>query len=126
MRNLFHLFSIIILISSCGVTTKTYSEIIDKKLGTVENEKFIGVYHSKKGVMHDISCYGYNIGFLTLDNGSEIVICFDKLKNSSDLTIDCTNKISVSGVFEDIVIVNNGACASGTRKIFYATEWKCL
>lgn len=84
-----------------------------------------GTYESKKGVMHKISCYGFNIGYLTTEKGEKVVVCFDNLDNSADLKVDCEN-IAVQGHYSEKTIEGKGNCAAGTLKILYVEEWSCL
>jgi hypothetical protein len=117
---------------SCGITSVVdeEEEEVDETLlqtktidYTLTNLK--GKFESKKGVMNPISCYGFNIGFLKLPNGNEYVVCFDQLKNSNDLDVNCVDEISVIGEFESKTIKSNGACPAGTMEIFYVKDWEC-
>jgi hypothetical protein len=117
LKKLFYL-PLCFVIFSCGVS----NDLILKD----QNIEIEGVFNSKKGVMHEISCHGYNIGFLKTNENTE-VICFDKLDNSSDFEINCNSKIKVIGYFENHeVLESNGPCTAGTRKIFYVEKWECL
>jgi hypothetical protein len=85
-----------------------------------------GTYDSKKGVMHKISCYGFNIGYLTTDAGEKVVVCFDRLDGGEDVNVTC-DKLMVEGYFEEIVKESDGgSCTSGKLKILFVEEWGCL
>lgn len=68
-----------------------------------------GKFTSKKGVKHLLSLYGYNIGELEniVQNKSsdKVIVCFDKLPNSSDLEIP--ENITVEGYYETVVVSLN-------------------
>jgi hypothetical protein len=94
-----------------------------------------GEYYSKKGVMHTVSCYGYNIGQLDITPHSKMAsmktICFDRLKNAADLEVSCTNKIVVEGYYEKVTIEGDSAngkgnCPAGTKEVFFVTKWHCM
>lgn len=95
---------------------------------TKQVTSFTGIYSSKRGVMSPISCYGFNIGYLTLPikESSDVIICFDKLPGGDNLNINCGNKVYVEGYYENKTISGGGGpCPAGTKKIFYVTKWSC-
>lgn len=118
-------------IVSCGITSvveeeeEVHETLLKTKTIDYTLTSLKGKFESKKGVMHPISCYGYNIGFLKVSNGSEYVVCFDQLKNSKDLDVNCDDESSVIGDFESKTIKSNGSCPAGTMEIFYVKEWDC-
>lgn len=94
-----------------------------------------GVYYSKKGVMHTLSCYGYNIGQLDATPESKMAtmkaISFDRLENASDLDVNCENRIVLEGYYEKVTIEGDGAngkgnCPAGTKELFFVTKWHCV
>ena len=111
-----YLFIVLVLagLSFVSVNNASSREMVELK----------GTYQSKKGVMHRISCYGYNIGYLTTAGGEQIVICFDQMQKSADLKIECTN-ISVQGHYSEKTIGGGGNCEPGSMKILYVRKWKC-
>jgi hypothetical protein len=91
MKKRFIYFPIILLLTAlfcCNGQKNTGSK----------NETLEGTFSSKQGVMHEISCYCYHVGFLqTVDN--KYVICFDRIKLEKAPSCE---KISVSGYFEKV------------------------
>ncbi|MBL0912899.1 MAG: hypothetical protein IBJ09_11060 [Bacteroidia bacterium] len=84
-----------------------------------------GTFDSKRGIMHDISCYGFNIGFLSTTE-AKYVVCFDRLPNGSDIDVNCNeDQVWVEGYFETKEAPSGGPCSAGTREIFYVTKWHC-
>ena len=126
MKNYAVFLVLLIFLVSCGITGE---DVISDTKSTAahEHEEFQGTFSSKKGVMHPISCYGYNIGFLKTDAGETIITCFDKLSNGRELEIP-SQAIAVKGHFVTMTIeeVPDNPCESGTRKIFYVDEWRTL
>lgn len=109
-----YLFLIAIAALGLGFTT-------NKKQGV----QLDGTYESKKGVMHNASCHGNNIGILTLDTDERIVICFDEMPNGKDIKIGCKN-ISVEGQYRQHKIAGGeGPCKAGTLTILYVQKWYC-
>jgi len=106
---------VVALLASCG----------SSKENTIKNnsKEYIGQFQSVKGVMNNLSCYCYNAGFLTLEDGSEFSICF----KDGDIEINCT-KLSVTGEFEIVAIEDNpmSACSQGERKILVVNSYKCV
>lgn len=82
-----------------------------------------GEFTSKKGVMHTISCYCYNVGFLETDDAKH-VICFDRMK--LEKAPKC-KKISVKGYFEKHTVKEESGspCPGGERDIFYVESFEC-
>jgi len=103
----------------------------DNTMKTEENSNqndntitFTGSFRSLKGVMHELSCFGYNIGILSTSNGKEIPICFDKLGEELEI---CTENLSVTGTYEKIY-QSSGAenpCPGGEREILMVSEYEC-
>lgn len=83
-----------------------------------------GTFESKKGVMTDVSCYCYNVGYLNT-GGEQVAVCFDELPNSSDLKIECKGKMTVEGSLRSKSTESNGPCPGGTMELFYVTKWTC-
>jgi len=85
-----------------------------------------GKYDSKKGVMHNISCYGVNIGYLTNAAGEKTVVCFDRMENGNDLNVSCEH-IKVEGYYEEIIKeADGGSCVSGKLNVLFVETWSCL
>ncbi|MGQ3012681.1 MAG: hypothetical protein ACT6QS_03180 [Flavobacteriales bacterium] len=85
-----------------------------------------GTFDSKRGVMDDISCFGFNIGYLATAGGDYYAVCFDRLPNGSDIDVDCeAHKIWVEGYLEIREAPAGGPCRAGSREIFYVTKWHC-
>lgn len=65
-----------------------------------------GKFTSKKGVKDPLSLLGYNIGELEnvvqSKSAEKVIVCFDKLPNSSDLEIP--ENIKVEGYYETVVV----------------------
>lgn len=86
--------------------------------------EFIGTYESKTGVMTDISCYCYQVGYFYATNGEDFVVCFpDGTQEPS-----CSENIKINGYFqyEEITPDNKSACSAGGMKIFHVTDFECL
>ena len=103
-------------------TNCSYSQKKIKK--TAANETLEGVFTSKKGVMHNISCYCYNVGFLKTNKDEKLVICFDRMDTED--APKC-KKLSVTGYFEMHTVKegSNSPCPGGERNIFYVVEFEC-
>ena len=124
LKKFFLTLELILILFSCG-TAKNETTI---PISTSEKQELIGIFfESKKGVMHQLSCHAYNIGYLSTDSKNKVIICFDRMENSENIEINCS-KISVTGNFEDHEIKNdeNGVCSASKLSIFYVSEWKCL
>jgi len=110
---------IILLIINCGLINKNSKMEKTEKLITL-----VGTYESLQGVMNDISCYGYNIGYLTTKD-NEIVICFDEMKNVDKVV--CDKKLTVKGNYKTVKVEENfnSPCPAGEREIFMVSEFSC-
>jgi hypothetical protein len=89
------------------------------------SQSFIGTFESKRGVMTDISQYCYNVGYLTVESGEQIPICFEKL--GDELNIDC-KKIEVRGFFEKRFQkdTQGAKTESNGMEILIVSEYKCV
>ncbi len=107
------IFSFFIILISC----KTNMNKVNS------NIEFTGIYESFKGVMQPISCFCYETGYLTLENGEKIPICFDNLNTDK---IVSNSKISVKGKYEILkhAFKENDPCTEGEMKIFIVSEFK--
>ena len=110
--------------SNTEVNKKDVSQ--DKVINEEESEnlKFIGTYESKTGVMTNISCYCFQTGYFTTEEGNEIVICFkDGTKEAS-----CSDNLRIVGYFKNITITpeETSPCSAGEREIFHVTEYECM
>jgi len=111
-----------------------FAGIITKTCGQ-DTLTLTGEYYSKKGVMHTVSCYGYNIGQLDITPQAKMptmkTISFDRLENSSDIDVNCENRMVVEGYYEKVTIEGDGAngkgnCSAGTKEVFFVTKWHCV
>ncbi|MBN2662325.1 MAG: hypothetical protein JXR68_01640 [Bacteroidales bacterium] len=86
--------------------------------------EFIGTYESKTGVMTDISCYCYQVGYFYATNGEDFVVCFP---NGTEEPM-CYENVKIDGYFQYVEITpdNNSACSAGGMEIFYVTDFECL
>lgn len=111
------LFFLPLILLAFAFTTKTNNP---------QGTQLEGSYESKKGVMHNASCHGNNIGILTQDTGERIVICFDEMPNGKDIKVSCKN-LHVAGDYRQHTIPgDNGACKGGTITILYVTSFECM
>jgi hypothetical protein len=126
MRNYAACAALLILFASCGISGEA---VLNETENTAAHprEELQGTFTSKKGVMHPVSCYGYNIGFLKTEGAENIIVCFDRISNSMDLEIP-SQSIYVKGHSENKTIeaIPDNPCESGTRKVFYVEEWHIL
>lgn len=123
-ENLIFLIFLMILIS-CG-TAKQKSvnnleeAIVGEKLSTLS-----GIYESRQGVMANISCYCYKVGYLTTSDNMPIVVCFDELEKSDE--VKCDGKMTVSGKFKKIKIQpeETNPCPEGEMEVFMVESYIC-
>lgn len=100
-------------------------ELIPQEPADAEEDakkKLTGTYSSKRGVMHRISCFCFNGGYLTLDNGDEVAVCF----KDDNLDVDC-ERIEIKGNYKTIRITpaKGEVCTSGEMTVFEASSFKC-
>lgn len=103
-----------------------YDDVSDNDVNEIDDYifEYTGSYESKTGVMTDISCYCFQVGYFTTDGGEEIVICFaDGMEEAS-----CSENLKIVGYFETVSINpdENSPCSSGDRELFHVTEFECL
>ena len=68
----------LVLFSGCTLNNKDTQEIsTDIQSVTKQQESLEGTYESVMGVMDSLSCYCFNGGYLTTQDGKEIPICFE-------------------------------------------------
>lgn len=86
-------------------------------------ETFEGTFQSLMGVRNNLSCYCYNVGYLTVDDETRIAVCFKEETEK----ITCT-RLKVVGSFQDVTIEpeSTNPCPAGTRKIFMVKKMTCL
>ncbi|MBN2890227.1 MAG: hypothetical protein JXL97_00030 [Bacteroidales bacterium] len=147
-KNLFLtlLISFSLIIWSCGTNNSTNDEDENEnteiKTNNYEDEydendiddnvddiigdefEFIGTYESKTGVMVDISCYCFQVGYFYANNGEEFVVCFpDGMEEPS-----CSENLRIDGYFEvtQISPEETSPCSEGERELFYVTEYECM
>jgi len=85
---------------------------------------FTGTYESKTGVMTDISCYCFQVGYFYADNGEKFIVCFpDGTEEAA-----CSENLKINGYFETVKIDpdDNSSCSAGEREIFYVTDFECM
>jgi hypothetical protein len=72
--------------------------------------------------MHEYSCYGYNVGQLTLSNGKVVAVCF----TDESIEVGCA-RIRVKGKYVTKTIDSNGSspCPAGTLTYFEASSYTC-
>jgi len=102
------------------VQTESNNNLIEEG----EQNSYFGTYDSKKGVMTDISCYCYQTGYFTTEDGEEFVICFkDDMEEAT-----CSENLKIEGYFENVTITSdeNSPCSAGEREIFYVTKFECM
>ena len=85
---------------------------------------FTGTYDSKTGVMVDISCYCYQVGYFHAENGEEFAICFPNKMEEAN----CSEKLEIEGYFESVKInpESTSPCQAGEQELFYVTDYRCL
>ena len=96
-----------------------------KKTVTIEGE-----FTSKRGVMHSLSCYCFDGGYITTASGEEIAVCFEKgemeaaAKKSEEFGCD---HITVTGVYVDKAIAPEagGVCSPGTMRYLKVMSFDC-
>ncbi len=96
-----------------------------KKTVTIEGE-----FASKRGVMHHLSCYCYDGGYVTTANGDEIAVCFEKgeleeaASKSEKFVCD---HITVTGVYVEKTISPdvNSPCPAGTMRYLKVASFTC-
>lgn len=115
------LFFLPFILLVLGFTAKSAALSGNNKQGV----QLDGTYESKKGLMHNASCHGNNIGILTQDTGERIVICFDEMPNGKDIRISCRNLRVVGNYREHSIPGGNGPCKTGKITILYVTSWEC-
>jgi len=81
-----------------------------------------GNFKSLKGVMHHYSCYCYNVGELTLDNGKKVPVCFP----DDQPEITCT-RIRVKGTYETTHVDASGTnpCGEGDLTYLKVISYTC-
>ena len=81
-----------------------------------------GSYSSVQGVMDSLSCYCFNAGYLTLENGRSVAVCFEDEK----LNISC-DKVVIEGKYktEKINFEETSPCTDGEMTYFNAESYKC-
>ena len=81
-----------------------------------------GTFLSKKGVMAPISCYCFNGGVLTTEEGKRISLCFKE----SDAVSGCS-VLSVKGNFtvKRIDPGPNNPCPAGEKRYLEVTSFTC-
>lgn len=89
-----------------------------------------GSFSSKRGVMHEISCYCFDSGFVTTDAGDKVAVCFEKnemeaaRKNSEKFSC---SRIKVTGTYVTKTISpEDGACSSGSMRYLKVASFKCM
>lgn len=114
IKYLANLLVVLLFFASCGTTNSQQTEEIS----------LTGAFESKMGVMHNISCYCFNVGFLETDAGEKVVVCFDKMEQEEKPK--CST-IQVKGYYETKKIESdsNSPCPGGERKIFYVNSFVC-
>jgi len=106
--------------TSCGKSKK----VSTTETVSIENVTITGKFSSKKGVMHKISCYCYDSGFLSTTGGDRIAVCF---KDISSEEIKCSDNIEFSGYYttKEITPEGGGVCSAGEMKLFMVSSFKC-
>lgn len=89
-----------------------------------------GSFSSKRGVMHHLSCYCYDGGYVTTANGDEIAICFEK--NEMETAAQASEKFScehikVTGVYVEKTRVpgEGDVCQGGTMRYLKVSKFEC-
>jgi hypothetical protein len=90
-------------------------------INEVKENTYSGTYRSIAGVMDKFSCYCFNGGYLTLDDGKVITICFEKLKKIIE-----SGKLTVSGKFakQRIRGDESGVCPAGMWEYLLVDDYK--
>jgi len=88
-----------------------------------KRQTFTGEYRSVKGIKDNLSCFCYNAGYLTLDDGSAISICF----KDEETDLNCKS-LQVSGIFDiyEVKPDDRNPCPSGKKEILTVSQYKCL
>ncbi len=112
------IISIFVVFYSCNSNTNPQNN--DK----MENITLKGKFQSLQGVMNDVSCYCFNVGYLTTQDGKEVVVCFDEIK---DANISCSDILVVTGNYKLVKITPEptSPCPAGEREIFIVKDYKC-
>ncbi len=122
-----------VIFTGCFSSNNSNSEVklvddIDRPLieevAEGEELEFIGTYDSKTGVMTDISCYCFQTGYFTTEEGDKIVICFE----DGTEEVPCSENLRIVGYYENVKITPEytSPCAAGEREVFHVTEYECL
>jgi hypothetical protein len=84
-----------------------------------------GIFESKQGVMTDIGCYCYKVGYLTPDKSFPVVVCFDELTKNEK--VECSEKLTVHGYYKTIKVEKqeNNPCSTGEMEVFMVTSYNC-
>jgi len=102
----------------------SFSVFSQTKNNNNQQTTYEGVFSSVKGVMNPLSCLCYNSGYLTLDIGEEIMVCF----RNEDLNVDC-ERIVIYGHWEvvDYSASSDNPCPSMNNvDVFYADRFECV
>lgn len=110
--------SLICLILFFGLISSTTQQQLEAK-----SKGLTGTYRSLKGVMHPYSCYGYNVGILTKDNGDEVPVYF----KDESIDISC-ERIRLKGKLVEMVNEpeDSSPCASGKMTFYVVKSYTCL
>lgn len=116
-----------VLLAALAFVSFSFTKPAEEKSSPEKKQtvQLIGTYQSKKGVMHNASCHGNNIGILTQDTGENIVICFDEMPNGKDIKVNCKSLIVEGNYRQHSIPGGDGPCKAGKITILYVTSWEC-
>ena len=113
------LFLLLFLSFSMACSMPTKPIIAAEKTETLTLK---GTFKSTKGVMTALSCYCFNGGYLTDNNGQEVALCFEDDKN-----IPC-NRIAVTGYYttQTNTPEPTSPCPKGEARYFKVISLDCF
>jgi hypothetical protein len=89
-----------------------------------------GEFSSKRGVMHRLSCFCFDGGYITTESGDEIAVCFEKgeleTAASKSEKFVCDH-ITVTGVYVEKTISPDvsSPCTAGTMRYLKVMSFTC-
>lgn len=91
-----------------------------------------GSFHSTRGVMDPLSCHCFDGGYLTLDDGEKVAVCFENgeleaAEAKAEKGMACT-ELEVTGEMVEHTQADNGVgpCPGGTVHYLRVASFKCL
>lgn len=114
LKSLSGILVLVLIVTNCGTSNSQEKEELT----------ITGKFTSKMGVMHNISCYCFNVGFIEVEGGDRVVVCFERMKLEDKPRC---GTIEVKGYYEKYTVEEDSKspCPGGERNIFYANSFIC-